>query len=206
MESKKKYINFLEQSTSDRNQRKVYFSSTKLILILFFGISCLFSINYYTYEKNKKIKKNIVIVKNELKEIEKKAYKIMNKLDKKEGKNPKELINELQEKRDKYKSILSSLGKKSINKIKPFSSYFESLGRRKIEGLWFEEISVKEDGNKISLIGITRDPKLVSKLINSLKDEKSFEGINFLGAEFFKNHEDKNNSIKFKLFTEVNSE
>lgn len=81
-----------------------------------------------------------------------------------------------------------------------FSSYFEGLARRTLEGLWLEDIHIQEGGQSIKLVGGTYQAKLIPKWLKTLKKEPAFQGITFQSATLGKKSDD-GDSLRFSLLT-----
>jgi hypothetical protein len=60
-----------------------------------------------------------------------------------------------------------------------FSEHLTGLSRQHIEGLWFTQIQLHENGDQIVLQGNARQPEFVPRFLQKLADEPVFSGQQF---------------------------
>ncbi len=80
-----------------------------------------------------------------------------------------------------------------------FSEQLIGLARQHVNGLWFEEISVR-DNKQLTLLGKATSAKEVPQLIQRLSNEPSFSGTIFSSVNI--SRDQKNSLIAFNLRTE----
>ena len=89
---------------------------------------------------------------------------------------------------------------------RPFSSYFEGLARRTLDGLWLQDINISQGGRSIMLTGNTYKAELIPQLIKELKNEPAFRGITFRSATVTdQDSENVNGALVFSLMTHLNT-
>lgn len=122
------------------------------------------------------------------------------------GVDVEQLIAELKTIRQKKQRVLENLSAQNEHKSRLFSSYFEGLARRPLDGLWFEEVSIADGGQSISLSGSTYQAELIPKLIASLQNEPAFNGVTFRQASVSqKTPESDTSLLQFSLITNVDA-
>ncbi len=75
--------------------------------------------------------------------------------------------------------LLANLSMSDNVAIASYSNYFESLAKRKIEGLWLNKFVVKDNGDYLFLSGQCLSPELITKFVASLSSEHAFSGKTF---------------------------
>ena len=148
-----------------------------------------------------------LIIRKEFKVLDKEQREKSSKLQTIAGKVPQEqdrnvIIEQIKgyeaEKQSKQE-ILSLLAAAQSAKVSGFGSYFESLARGAVPGLWITTFSFKENGSNLSFHGKTLKPELVPRLISALGAEPVFSGRSF--QSFRINLNEKTNELSFVLET-----
>ena len=115
---------------------------------------------------------------------------------------PKDAISQLKKIRAQRQRILSNLSSQQEHRNRLFSSYFEGLARRTLDGLWFEDIKINQGGQSIALSGNTYKAELIPELITALKKEPAFQGITFRRATVSgAKSDDADGQLSFSLLT-----
>ena len=91
-------------------------------------------------------------------------------------------IAQLKQNRSTSERVLNSLRTQNQYPYRLFSSYFEGLARRTLDGLWLQDIYISQGGQSIMLAGNTFKAELIPQLIKDLKNEPAFQGITFRSA------------------------
>jgi hypothetical protein len=60
-----------------------------------------------------------------------------------------------------------------------FSEFFGGLARNPVAGLWFSNVGLAAGGTEVLLKGMTTEPSLVPRLLQTLAAEKAFAGRTF---------------------------
>ncbi len=81
------------------------------------------------------------------------------------------------------------------------SRYFSALARKNMQSIWFNSINVFSGGKDILLQGQTTDARSLPILVNALKDEPAFQGVNF---RMFKALRDEKKAVlNFTMQTQI---
>lgn len=75
--------------------------------------------------------------------------------------------------------ILNLLQHGELGNQAGFSPYFTALSHQTVTGLWLTGFSITGQADQISLAGRALQPELIAKLIQQLKSETIFSGIQF---------------------------
>lgn len=183
-----------------RKPKEIKFTFDNMLLIVavflsFLGIMTTFSaVKYFgaTKELTKLTKEQVT--KNE------KLQLITGQVPKEKTRD--EIITEIKsyeaEKQEKQE-MLSLLSSAEIAGAKGFARYFETLANNAIQGVWLDRIHFKDNDNSISLEGKALQPEYVTKLIEKLVADPSFQGKAF---QLFKlSLDEKAKQVEFILQT-----
>jgi hypothetical protein len=112
-----------------------------------------------------------------------------------------ERIAQLKQNRGTSQRVLNSLRTQNELSNRPFSSYFQGLARRTLDGLWLQDIYISQGGQSIMLAGNTYKADLIPQLIKELKNEPAFQGITFSRATVSEQGSKVGNALGFSLLT-----
>ncbi len=79
--------------------------------------------------------------------------------------------------------ILGLLQSGELGNQTGFSAYFQALSRQTVNGLWLTGFDIVGTGSQISINGRALQAELIPRLINKLKHEPQFTGINFTALD-----------------------
>lgn len=102
---------------------------------------------------------------------------------------------------ERKRRLIGALDGTDIGNPVGFSAYLEGLGRRRIEGLWLNEIVVADGGAQLALRGSTVAETLVPAYLHALSTEGAFEGREFT-TFWMRRPEDGARRIDFALATQ----
>jgi len=115
--------------------------------------------------------------------------------------DPSQLVEEianLTENNLKMAQTLKLLQDQGLIEPHSFSKYLEGFSRRHVEGTWFTDFDIGENGNYMSLKGGAIDALLVPEILQALQGEEVFKGKTFNSLEIEKTS-DENTWVKFSL-------
>lgn len=95
------------------------------------------------------------------------------------------------------KVVLSILSDKKLGNTAGFTSHFEGLARRAINGLWITRAHFIKGGTILDIQGKSQQPELVPQYLQALSSEEAFKGTEF--NSFVIQHDSKNKIHEFKL-------
>ena len=114
-------------------------------------------------------------------------------------------IAKLRETRVQKQQILSNLGRQDEHQNRLFSTYFEGLARRTLDGLWLQRVDVAAGGESIRLSGYATDAELLPRWIKTLQQESAFSGTKFRSARIVTAEDDKD-VLQFSLHTDADTD
>ncbi|MGK0440990.1 MAG: hypothetical protein ACJA0N_000785 [Pseudohongiellaceae bacterium] len=77
------------------------------------------------------------------------------------------------------RELLASIDPEDQQGSGGFVEYFNGLARQQVNGLWFTEINLQQQGKQMALIGYTQKPELLPRYLQKLSSEPIFEGRQF---------------------------
>ena len=80
-----------------------------------------------------------------------------------------------------------------------FSEFFGGLARNPVDGLWFSNVGLAAGGNEVLLKGMTTEPSLVPRLLQTLAAEKAFAGRTFRRVSLQRQDGDAAGPVEFEL-------
>ena len=80
-----------------------------------------------------------------------------------------------------------------------FSEFFGGLARNPVDGLWFSNVGLAAGGNEVLLKGMTTEPSLVPRLLQTLAAEKAFAGRTFRRVSLQRRDGDVSEPVVFEL-------
>lgn len=94
-------------------------------------------------------------------------------------KNVREEINQLIEKRNEQAAIISILLDQGLDQVGGFSPIFKALATQHVQGTWYTEIFMQNNGQYLTLKGVAVKPVLIPAIFESLDKASLFEGKSF---------------------------
>lgn len=86
-----------------------------------------------------------------------------------------------------------------------FAERFVAIARQDIPGVWLQEVKLDDYGSKITFVGETGDPKLVTRYFQKLGEEPTFKGVTFTVFNFGDTESGEStsgNAIRFVVSTD----
>ena len=80
-----------------------------------------------------------------------------------------------------------------------FSEFFGGLARNPVDGLWFSNVGLAAGGDEVLLKGMTTEPSLVPRLLQTLASEKAFAGRTFRRVSLQRQDGDAAGPVLFEL-------
>lgn len=80
-----------------------------------------------------------------------------------------------------------------------FSEFFGGLARNPVAGLWFSNVGLAAGGSEVLLRGMTTEPSLVPRLLQTLAVEKAFAGRTFRRVSLQRRDDDAAGAVEFEL-------
>ncbi len=99
-------------------------------------------------------------------------------------------------------NILRLVDEAKVDNEQMFSSLLEGLGRQYLSGMWLSYIEIYSRGQELNLRGSTVNPKLITKFLSNLNDEKAFSGREFKKV-VLKRNKDNIEIVDFELTTDI---
>ena len=186
------------------HKTKVDFSARLLVQMSLLLVLALFATSFFTSRHDAGLQRKADSLEQHAQNLRRQIYELgqSNKPGKKDSKVVR--IAELKENRNTSKRVLGSLRKQSESTNRPFSSYFEGLARRTLDGLWLQDIFISQGGQSILLAGNTYKADLIPQLIKELKNEPAFQGITFRSASVSEQDSKAGkNALGFSLLTHL---
>lgn len=112
-------------------------------------------------------------------------------------KNAREEINQLIEKRNEQAAIISILLDQGLDQTGGFSPIFKALSAQHVQGTWYTEIFLQNNGQYLTLKGSAVKPVLIPQIFESLDQAALFEGKSFDTVSIQANTE--NSNIDFSI-------
>lgn len=181
-------------------KEKVIFSAWQVLRMSFFLVLALVSTSLYTDHQATSLQKDANRMQQQAKKLEGQIFTFGQLVGPDKKRAAAQSFEQLKQIRQSRRQMLSGLSGENKYRPRLFSSYFEGLARRKLDGLWLQEIHISEGGKSIALVGNTLRPELVPKWIKELKNEPAFQGITFRSATLVREQQG-DGSLRFSLLT-----
>ncbi len=105
----------------------------------------------------------------------------------------------LRDQQRRLSANLNAIGQLDNPEPNAFSEFFGGLARNPVEGLWFSNVGLAAGGNEVVLKGMTTEPSLVPRLLQTLAAEKAFAGRTFRSVSLQRQDGDAAGPVEFEL-------
>ncbi len=169
-------------------------------MLLFWGaiVLCLMSYTGFLLWDQSSSKKNYENFSKENAAMRQDLDKTIAKLNGLESeKNTREEINQLIEKRNEQAAIIAILLEQGLDQAGGFSPIFKALSAQHVQGTWYTEIFLQNNGQYLTLKGSAVKPALIPKIFESLDQAALFEGKSFDTVGIQAN--EQNSSVDFSI-------
>ena len=183
---------------------KVRFSALQVTRAALVMVVSLVVFSVYNARSSQGIESQVATLDSQAQELETRIESIRASLAGDQGQSSEQLLAELKQRRGNKLRTLEDLETQYEFQSRLFSSYFEGLARRTLDGLWLEDVRVSEGGAAIQLTGSTLDAEHIPRWIKALKEEPAFAGVTFRSASLDRNGSSVTaDSLRFSLRTHL---
>ncbi len=178
------------------------FSATAMLTVVI--LTLLLMVSFYALLQWKKndLEAQIVRLNKQSEQVQKVLEKLeatVNKLT--DSKNEQQQLNYFKRVYASKQTALEELSNMVSGNSKGLSGYFSALARNNLNDVWFNIIDVYSGGEQLLLQGQTSDARSLPVLVNLLKEESIFKGLDF---RLFKvQRDDKKTVLEFMLQTQI---
>ncbi|MEM7293099.1 MAG: PilN domain-containing protein [Pseudomonadota bacterium] len=184
---------------------RVKFSAMRVLQISIIFCVALAGLSVYTQKATHPLRERSLALENQVVELESRVETLRQAQSPEHTQMMEDNIVRLKRERTEKQRVLGNMGQQDEFKNRLFSSYFEGLARRTLDGLWLEDIRVDSGGQSIRITGNTRDAELIPVWIKSLQSEEAFVGVRFRSAKL-ESVEETDRYLKFSLQTHEQAE
>ncbi len=161
---------------------KVMFSAWQVVRLSLFLVLALAATSVYTHHQTTELQLKADHLAQQSKKLESQISAIGRSNEPTRQQSVEQAIAQLKQTRNSRQRALSKLGTQNEYRNRLFSSYFEGLARRTLDGLWLQDIHIEQGGESIRLVGNAMEAELIPDFIKELKNEPAFRGITFRSA------------------------
>ncbi len=178
------------------------FSATAMLTVVVITLLLMMSFYALLQWKKNDLEAEIVRLKNQSEQVQQvleKLEKTVKKLT--DSKKEQQQLSYFKRVYASKQTALEELSNRVSGNSNGVSGFFSALARNNLNDVWFNTIDVYSGGEQLLLQGQTTDAKSLPVLVNLLKDEAIFKGLDF---RLFKVHrDDKKAVLEFMLQTQT---